>query len=58
MGKYIILAQQVNVMRIEIEANCVEEAEEIYNETVEDDFERVDSEWSLISIVHEGKEVE
>ena len=56
MAKFVILAQQVNVMRIEVEADSFEEAEEIYDETIEYDFERVTSEWSLVSIVDENGE--
>ena len=58
MAKFVILAQQVNVMRIEVEADSFEEAEEIYDETIEYDFERVTSEWSLVSIVDENGEEE
>lgn len=58
MAKFVILAQQVNVMRIEVEADSFEEAQEIYDETIEYDFERVTSEWSLVSIVDENGEEE
>lgn len=63
MAKYIITAKQTNYMEIEVEADSLQEAEDIYNDTgddglIEHDFTRVTSEWLLLKIEQAEKEVE
>ena len=60
MAKYVITAEQVNIMRIIVEADSFEEAQDVYydGDFIEHDFERVGSEWDLLSIVDENGEEE